>query len=99
MAKILYPRDSFYKKTKINTWYLDIWEPISIPESGNDIEITIPSNFHLRPDLASYNFYNTPKLWFVFALRNKDVLKDPIFDFRSGLTIVVPPKELIRNIF
>lgn len=99
MARIVYPKDSFYKKTPIRSWYLDIWENISIPESGNDIDIIIPSNFHLRPDLAAYNFYNNSRLWFVFALRNKNILKDPIFDFRSGTTIIVPPKNLISNIF
>ena len=37
------------------------------------------------------------RLWWVFALRNPDELKDPIRDFKSGLTIFVPSKESVSN--
>lgn len=99
MARIIYPKNSFYKNTPIRNWYLDIWSPIQIPESGNDIEFIIPPKYNLRPDLASYDFYGSPDFWFVFALRNKNILKDPIFDFKSGTLIIIPPAELIKNIF
>jgi len=34
-------------------------------------------------------------LWWVFALRNPDVIKDPIRDFKTGVVIIVPPLSAV----
>jgi len=37
-------------------------------------------------------------LWWVFALRNPNVIEDPIFDMLTGTTIYIPKKENLRAI-
>lgn len=98
MAVIKYPKSSIYARTPILDWYLDVWAPREVAPRGTDIEYTIPPNFHLRPDLAAFSFYGNEKYWYVFALRNKNLLIDPIFDFRSGIEIFVPSKESIKGL-
>jgi len=31
-------------------------------------------------------------LWWVFAIRNPNVIQDPIFDFQPGVIIYIPQK-------
>lgn len=81
---------SQYKLTPIKDWYLDIWVPRTIPQSDYDKIIIIPPAFDQRPDLLSQQEYGTPRLWWVFCLRNPDLMQDPINDFISGLEIYVP---------
>ena len=81
---IKYNNGSPYVNTPQTSWYLGYWEPIEITKSLDDKYYKIPSRFNLRPDLAAYALYNSPQYWWVFAARNKDILKDPIFDFKSG---------------
>lgn len=81
---------SQYKLTPVRDWYLDLWIPRSVPKSDFDKIITIPPAFNERPDLLSYQEYGTAGLWWVFAVRNPDVIIDPINDFLSGLEIYIP---------
>jgi hypothetical protein len=79
-----------YSQTPIKNWYLDLWVPRNITKSDFDKIIIIPPAFNQRPDLLSNQEYGTPKLWWVFALRNPDLIIDPINDFISGLEIYIP---------
>lgn len=81
---------SQYVLTPIKDWYLDIWVPKFVPKSDFDKIIIIPPGFDQRPDLLSNQEYGTPSLWWVFSVRNPDLLIDPINDFVSGLEIYVP---------
>lgn len=92
---VKYNNDSFYRNTPIINGALDIWRPIGINPSVNDGVYIIPNRFNLRPDLAANQIYGNPNLWYVFSLRNKDVLIDPIFDFRAGVEIFIPSIENI----
>jgi hypothetical protein len=49
-----------------------------------------------RPDLLAYELYGSTRLWWVFTLRNPDLLKDPIRDFKSGLTIFLPSADSVN---
>jgi len=40
--------------------------------------------------LLAYDLYNDTKLWWVFAQRNMDIIKDPIYDIEAGTTIFLP---------
>lgn len=93
-----YSTTSPYATTPIiNEDYLDILEPRTIPITENDLPYTIESNFHQRPDTAAYVIYGSAKLWWVFAQRNVDVLKDPVFDFKAGTEIYISePKKLFE---
>jgi hypothetical protein len=94
----MYRKPSIYQKTNVkDRFYLDIWNPLTITPSVNDKLIKIPSRFNLRPDLAAYELYGDPKLWFVFYLRNPDKLKTPFWDFTEGLEINIPGKDIIRK--
>jgi hypothetical protein len=81
---------SQYLLTPIRNWYLDLWIPRSIPKNDFDKIIVIPPAYDRRPDLLSQAEYSTPGLWWVFAMRNPDLMNDPIEDFVAGLEIYVP---------
>lgn len=85
---------SQYLLTPIKNWYLDIMVPRTIPKSDYDKIIRIPPEFDQRPDLLSNSEYGTPGLWWVFAVRNPDLILDPIGDFVAGLEIYVPANIL-----
>lgn len=92
-----YTGDSFYASTPIRGRFLDIWRPIEIPSNINDQVYSIPKKYEFRPDLAANFFYGNSKLWYIFGLRNKDVLIDPIYDFKEGLEIFVPTRDSIQG--
>lgn len=77
--------------------YLDVLNFIDIPSQADDIEFEITSLYMHRPDLLSYDIYGDSQLWWVFAVRNKDILKDPVYDFVPGQRIFLPKLETIKN--
>ena len=80
-----------YAKTKINrAGYLDILNIIPGPAEDNDVSYEITAAYHHRPDLLAYDLYGKKELWWVFAQRNLDVIKDPIYDFTAGTQIYLP---------
>ena len=93
MTTIRYNGSSMYARTPIRGRFLDIWQPIDIGASINDTVYSIPAKYQFRPDLAAYELFGDVNLWYVFGLRNKDVLIDPIYDFVEGLEIFVPARE------
>jgi hypothetical protein len=70
--------------------YLDVLTPRTITANASDQVITINLTYQYRPDLLASDLYNTPGLWWVFASRNPNTLKDPIFDMKSGVQIFLP---------
>lgn len=102
MAKANVKLTSQYTKTNITddyVKYLDIWNPVKIVESANDVSMVIESKYHKRPDLMAFDIYGSPRLWWIFAIRNKDVLIDPIEDFVSGMSVVVPSVDTVEGLF
>ena len=87
---------SQYLNTQIRNWYLDLWVPRTVPKSDYDNLIIIPAAFDQRPDLLSQQEYGTPGLWWVFAIRNPDLIIDPIQDFVAGLEIYIP-SDILNN--
>lgn len=92
MARVQYSKNSPYSKTFQTSWYLDLYEHRPIFKSGNDQLVTIKAEHEYRPDLLSYSLYGTADFWWVFAVRNMDVITDPIWDFVPGLQIYAPSK-------
>ncbi len=66
-----------------------------ITKNTNDKLYQIDKSYHLRPDLLAYDLYGDATLWWVFAARNMDVLKDPLFDFLTGNRIYLPNKQTL----
>lgn len=81
---------SQYSLTPTKNWYLDLWVTRTVSKNDYDKIIIIPPEFNQRPDLLSQQEYGTPRLWWVFCLRNPDLIIDPINDFISGLEIFIP---------
>jgi len=89
---------SIYKNTKVKDFYLDLWnaDDLDFPKSSDDVEYIIPAEYNHRPDLLANEIYGTISYWWVFPLRNKDILVDPINDFVTGLTIWIPSQNNIE---
>jgi hypothetical protein len=95
MAK--YSSTSPYFNTSENKISLDFLNPRTITADQDDISYTIDRIYAYRPDLLAYDLYGTPRLWWVFAQRNPDVIEDPIYDFTIGKTIQLPKMANLKN--
>lgn len=97
MAKINKSTSPYYK-TPIKDFYLDLWKKRNIPPQSDDKIITLEAKYDGRPDLLSFDLYGTPRLWWVFAVRNMDILIDPIEDMKAGVQIFAPTKDRITDL-
>ena len=52
----------------------------------------------MRPDLLSYDLYDNVEFWWVFSLRNLEIIKDPLRDFTTGTVIKVPSRDTVENL-
>lgn len=93
MARSTYSAKSPYAVTTQNSKYLEYYVHRPIPSDSTDQEITITHEFKNRPDLLAKRLYGTERLWWIFAVRNMDALKDPIRDLVPGMKIWVPTSE------
>lgn len=96
MARINKTSSPYYN-TPIKDFYLDVLTFREIPASSNDQIVTIEAKYENRPDLFASDFYGSPRLWWVLAVRNMDILIDPIADFKAGVQIFVPASDSIAN--
>lgn len=95
----VYPRTSPYYFTDIvDDKFLDIMINRSITPLPSDVYWAITAVYEYRPDLLAYDLYNDPRLWWVFAQRNPNRLKDPYFDFTTGTEIYLPKIETVRGV-
>jgi alpha-L-fucosidase len=92
-----YSNTSPYFNTSQNKISLDIFQPRTLTAEDDDILYTIDRVYAYRPDLLAYDLYGTPRLWWVFAQRNPDVIEDPIYDFAPGRTIQLPKLSNLKN--
>jgi hypothetical protein len=90
-----YSKSSPYFATGTFGQFLDVLEYREIPRSPSDVEYQIDAVYNLRPDMLAYDLYKDPALWWVFASRNPNVLKDPLFDFTTGKTIYIPTRDTL----
>lgn len=92
-----YGAASPWYNTKQNRLYLEEWEPRPIPADTDDYEYIIQPQYNYRPDLLAHDIYGNSKLWWVFAQRNVDIIFDPVYDFRTGITIKLPKKSALLS--
>jgi hypothetical protein len=98
MINNFYPASSPYYNTNIvNGQYLDVMSNRPIPMDPSDVYWEITSVYEYRPDLLAYDLYSNSTLWWVFAMRNPNMLKDPYFDFVSGVNIYLPKLSAINQ--
>lgn len=100
MSAIKYNPSSPYAGTpQVSNYvdYLDFWSPAVVPPNSQDRLIKLESKYNHRPDLLAYDLYGNSQLWWVFAARNPDVIRDPIYDFRTNTTIYAPASISLGN--
>lgn len=100
MSEVVYQKTSpYYNTLQISNYvdYLGFWNGVYISPKSNDILMQLDPQYQYRPDLLAYTQYGTPQLWWVFMLRNPNVIKDPIWDFVSNITIYVPQKDSLAG--
>lgn len=95
----LYQASSPYYLTEIvSNKYLDVMQNRPIPPLLSDVYWTITKVYEYRPDMLAYDLYNNSKLWWVFAQRNPNRLKDPYFDFIAGTQIFIPKMDTLKQV-
>jgi hypothetical protein len=97
MATVAYSKSSAYSSTSSYGPFLDLLSPRTINKYASDKVYTVDRVYHNRPDLLAHDLYGNAGLWWVFAARNPNALKDPLFDFATGVTIYVPLKTTLIN--
>lgn len=80
----------YYNTAIVNNSYLDVMINRPIFSDPTDVYWQIEPQYNLRPDLFAYDMYKNADLWWVFAQRNPNTLKSPLFDFVQGTYIFVP---------
>ena len=92
-----YSRTSPYFNTTQNEINLETFVPRPITSEDDDQSYTIERTYAYRPDLLAFDLYGSPRLWWVFAQRNPNALKDPVFDFVSGKRIFLPKLSTLKD--
>jgi len=90
-----YNKSSPYYSTKTFGNFLDVIEYTAVSQKPDDVLYVIDKVYEFRPDLLAFDLYGNAGLWWVFRSRNPNSIDDPIFDFRSGITIYIPKKETL----
>lgn len=92
-----YSSNSPYFETSRANGYLDVMTDRPIPKQSDDQIIEINQTYQYRPDLLANDLYGDPGLWWVFAQRNPNSIKDPIWDFRIGVKIYLPKITTLKT--
>lgn len=90
-----YSTSSPYSDTIQLDGFMEILEPRRIPAYEDDVVFTITESYRNRPDLLAFDLYKDSRLWWVFAVRNPNNIKDPVFDFVPGRKIYIPKKATL----
>jgi hypothetical protein len=94
----VYSKTSPYADTAINASYLDIIAFRDLPNELDDILFEVPEQYAYRPDLLAYDLYRDSRLWWVFSVRNKDLIQDPVFDMFPGQKIYLPKQSTMTRV-
>jgi len=93
-----YSQTSPYFLTKVyNNQFLDFMVNRPVTVDPTDDYWTITATYNMRPDMLAYDLYGSSKLWWVFAQRNPNRLKDPLFDFVEGTGIYIPKLSTLQQ--
>ena len=96
-TKVEYSKMSPYFTTGKFGNFLDIMTFRSIPARADDVRYQIDRVYKNRPDLLAYDLYGDARLWWVFAARNPNTLKNPLGDFIPGVIISIPKKSTLTE--
>ena len=96
MAK--YSKKSPYFGVSQTNGYLDILSLPNLPSLATDAQWEVTAQYKHRPDLLAYDLYKDSALWWVFAVRNKDIIRDPVYDLIPGQKIFIPQTETLKKV-
>ncbi len=91
------PRSVYYGTPQTNG-YLGFYTPRLIPNHRDDRNYVVDNQYQYRPDLLAYDLYGTTELWWVFAQRNPNTIKDPVYDLLAGAQIQLPSKAYLETL-
>lgn len=96
----LYSASSPYFNTNVvNQKFLDVLNYRPIPMYPSDVFMEITPVYEYRPDLLAYDLYENANLWWVFAVRNPNLLgPDPYFNFTAGTGIYIPSMDTLKTV-
>lgn len=93
-----YPITSpYYNTDTVNGQFLDVMISRTVNGTPSDVYWEIPPVYNCRPDLLAYDLYGDSRLWWVFAQRNPNTLKDPLYDFTTGTNIFIPTMDYLKS--
>jgi hypothetical protein len=93
-----YDKTSPYALTGVLGGYLDVLNFRDIPYQADDLLFEITPTYQTRPDLLAYDLYGDSRLWWVFSVRNKSLIKDPVFDMQAGKKIYLPKLSTLKEV-
>ena len=94
-----YTGSSPYASTQIiDDQYLDLITIRPVPAKSDDVLYTVEVQYTHRPDLLAYDLYGDKNLWWVFAQRNMDIIKDPVYDIEAGVQIYLPKGDKLQRV-
>ena len=94
----MYSKSSPYYKTELVNGYLDVMTYRDLPAERDDILFEVTATYENRPDLLAYDLYKDAGLWWVFSIRNKTVIKDPVYDLKAGVKIYLPKMSTLTTV-
>jgi hypothetical protein len=93
-----YDNKSYLRETGFTSFYLDVAKLPSMTGVSTKT-VVVPPECDNRIDLFSFQQYGSSRYWWMIALANADAIKDPIWDFRSGMTVLVPDRAALSDEF
>jgi hypothetical protein len=93
-----YASTSPYFQTGYSQFFLEVMTNRPIPKEPDDRLFKINKTYEYRPDLLSFDLYDTPNLWWVFYQRNPNTLTKPPLDFTTDTVIYLPKITTLRTV-
>lgn len=92
-----YSLSSPYYNTPVVNGYLDVTTFRNFPKESDDVLWEVTKTYENRPDLLAFDLYQDVNLWWVFAIRNPAIIKDPVYDLVAGKSIYLPKLSTLKS--
>ncbi len=96
----VYNKNSFLKSARNMSFYtgLNYMNLPKVESSTSDTQFLITKKYANRPDLLANDKFGSPELWWILALSNLEIIKDPITDFKEGTIIRLVTENKAKSI-
>jgi len=95
---VKFNRKSPYFETSIGPRFIGHYVHREILPADTDYMLEVGTKYHERPGLLAFDLFGTRDLAWVFIAMNRDLMTDPIYSLRAGMTISVPTRERILEL-